>query len=176
MWWSRRCSGPGRAGVALGALLVLSACAGYRWTDTDPEGAKAPPVAVPAFANDTLEPNLGAVITGLLRTRLLEGGIRLMPDASRRLTGRVTELSDEVLAFDADGRASHRRIVVTVEVSLTDGGTPRWERRPVRVSAEYPVTEDATGNRDAKDRALEEASVQLADTLIVDLAEIGVRP
>jgi hypothetical protein len=171
MWWSSRRTG-GAAGAGAAVLLALLAgCAGYTWTDDAraPDGADTR-VALPAFANDTLEPNLGALMTGLVRTRLLEGGYVVAPDASLRLAGRVTDISDEVLAFDASGRASHRRVAVTVRFTLTDGAKVRWEKRPLIVSAEYPVTEDATANRDAKDRALEEAAVQLADVLIVDLS------
>jgi len=164
MWWSSRRA----AGAVL--LVSLAGCAGYTWTDElrapDASGTR---VALPAFANETLEPNLGALMSGLVRTRLLEGGYIVVPDEALRLAGRVTNISDEVLAFDQTGRASHRRVAVTVQFTLTDGAEVRWERRPVVVSAEYPVTEDATANRDAKDRALEEAAVQLADVLIVDL-------
>jgi len=151
-------------------MAVLSGCAGYTWTDDDgaPDSAGTR-VALPGFMNETQEPNLGALMTGLVRTRLLEGGYVVTPDAALRLAGRVTNISDEVLAFDEAGLASHRRVAVTVQFDLTDGAKVRWEKRPVIVSAEYPVTEDATANRDAKDRALEEAAVQLADVLIVDL-------
>jgi hypothetical protein len=177
MWWcSRRAARAAAWGFAL-ALPILSmlasmlaACAGYQWTDAErAPSARGTPVAMPAFANETLEPNLGALVTGQVRTRLLEGGYVVAPDADLRLTGRVTDISDEVLAFDASGLASHRRVAVTVQLTLTDGAKVRWDKRPVVVSAEYPVTQDATANRDAKDRALEEAAVQLADMLIVDL-------
>jgi len=164
MWWCSRHA----AGAVL--LVLVAGCAGYTWTDDlrapDASGTR---VAVPTFANETLEPGLGALMTGLVRQRLLEGGYVVVPDADLRLMGRVTDISDEVLSFDAQGLASHRRVAVTVRFDLTDGGKPRWTQRPVVVSAEYPVTQDATANRDAKDRALEEASVQLADVLIVDL-------
>jgi len=169
MWWSSR-----RAVAALLPALLAAAlawgCAGYTWNEPQSApSAEGTRVALPAFTNDTLEPNLGALMTGLVRTRLLQGGYVVAPDAGLRLAGRVTDISDEVLAFDAAGLASHRRVAVTVQLTLTDGAEVRWDKRPVIVSAEYPVTEDATANRDAKDRALEEAAVQLADMLTVDL-------
>jgi hypothetical protein len=170
MWWSSRRAGAASALVLALALPLAAGCAGYRWTDAGgPPSAQGTRVAMPAFANETLEPDLGALVTGRVRTRLLEGGYVVAPDAPLRLTGRVTDITDEVLAFDATGLASHRRVAVTVRLTLTDGTQVRWDKRAVVVSAEYPVTQDATANRDAKDRALEEAAVQLADMLIVDL-------
>jgi Lipopolysaccharide-assembly len=170
MWWSspRAAGAPGAWRALL--LLVLAGCAGYTWNEPQgPPSGEGTRVALPAFTNETLEPNLGALMTGLVRTRLLQGGLVVTPDAALRLVGRVTSLSDEVLAFNAAGLASHRRVAVTVQLTLNDGAKVLWDKRPVIVSAEYPVTEDATANRDAKDRALEETAIQLADMLTVDL-------
>jgi hypothetical protein len=177
MWWCspRR---PGRV-IALGLVTLLaSGCAGYRWTSGgDAPEAVTDPVAVAAFTNATLEPYLGALLTATVRTRLLEGGVPVAGGASRRLAGRVTDFSDEVLAFDAAGIASHRRVVVTTELTLQDGDALLWDRRPAVVSAEYPVTLDTTRNLDAKDRALEEAAINLADGILLDFMDLpGAAP
>jgi hypothetical protein len=159
-----------------GLVAVLAAgCAGYRWTsgESAPPEAVTEPVAVTAFTNATLEPYLGALLTATVRTRLLEGGVPVAGGASRRLAGRVTEFSDEVLAFDAAGIASHRRVVVTAELTLRDGDALLWDRKPVVVSAEYPVTLDTTRNLDAKDRALEEAAINLADDILLDFVALS---
>jgi len=180
MWW---CSPhrPGRA-AALALALALAwapaGCAGYRWVAEGgaPADAASGPVAVTAFTNATLEPYLGALLTATLRTRLLEGGVPVEGAASRRLSGRVTAFSDEVLAFDAAGLASHRRVVITAELTLHDGDAVLWDRKPAVVSAEYPVTLDTTRNLDAKDRALEEAAIGLADGILLDLTALTALP
>jgi len=111
-------------------------------------------------------------VTATVRTRLLERGVVVDGGAGRRLSGRITAFSDDVLAFDADGIASQRRVVLTALLGLEDGGKTLWSKRRVVVSAEYPVTLDSTRNRDAKDRALEEAAADLAETVLLDLADL----
>jgi len=167
MWWFRA------AAVALALSLAPAGCAGYRWVAEDtpaPGAAKVGPLAVAAFANQTLEPYLGPRLTAAVRDRLLERGVVIDGGAPRRLAGRVTDFSDEVLAFDAAGIASHRRIVIATEIDLTDGDKPLWSKKPLVVSAEYPVTTDTTGNRDAKERALDEAAADLAEDILLDLS------
>ena len=56
--------------------------------------------------------------------QLLERFANRAAAAERRLTGRVTQFLDEVLAFDAEGLASHRRLVVRAVVRLREGDSP----------------------------------------------------
>jgi hypothetical protein len=166
MWWCRAL--PGLPVLVLAG--ALAGCAGYHWAGAEAPGAAATePVAVPAFVNETLEPYLGPLVTATVRARLLDGGVVVDGGAARRLTGRITDFSDEVLAFDAAGIASHRRVVVTAETDLKDGDQVVWKGRTRVASAEYPVTAGSTQNRDAKDRALEEAAIDLADGLLLEL-------
>jgi len=174
MWWSRA------RPILLAVVLAAAAagCSGYRWVGADApaSGAAAAPVAVPAFVNETLEPYLGPLVTATVRARLLDGGIVVDGGAERSLTGRITDFSDEVLAFDAAGIASERRVVVTARTDLREGDTVLWAGRTRVASAEYPVTAGSTENRDAKDRALEEAAIELADGLVLELTSLGAKP
>jgi hypothetical protein len=175
MWWCRpRPALLAACVVACVAACVVAGCGGYRWVKAGAPaaGGEAVPVAVPAFVNETFEPYLGPLVTATVRSRFLDGGIVVDSGAERRLTGRITDFSDEVLAFDAAGIASNRRVVVTAQTDLKDGDTVVWSGRTRVASAEYPVTAGSTENRDAKDRALEEAAIDLADGLMLELTAL----
>ncbi|MFQ5509831.1 MAG: LptE family protein [Leptospirillia bacterium] len=171
MWFSRLT----QLAVAIGLSgTLLAGCAGYRMAGADDApSAAGVRVAVPAFVNDTLEPLLSERVTSIVRSRLLSGGVKVTAGEGARMKGRVVNFSDEILSFDTAGHASHRRVVVTVEVSMEGDAaavTPVWDGRTMVGTAEYRVTGNATGNRDAKDRAVEEAAFALAESLLLELA------
>ena len=155
--------------AALLCLGLLSGCGGYQWvTDRGIAGTRTQ-VAVPVFINETPEPFLAEILTAAVRSRFLAGGVRVAPSGLPALNGRIMRVADAVLAFDADGIASHRRVVVTVRAALAGGSGELWTDRPFVGSAEYPVTSDPTFNRDARDRALEEAATGIATQLLLAL-------
>lgn len=175
MWWfdDRRAGLPLVLGVLLPGL-VAAGCSGYRWlgpagTGLSPAERTGLRVTVGAFHNETLEPFLAEKVSASLRERLLAAGVVVEPSGSPRLSGRIDAFSDEVIAFDAAGIPTHRRVVMRVQVSLEGDGKPLWPERAVTGSAEYPVTPDSTLNRDLKDRAVDEAVLGVAETLLLDL-------
>lgn len=147
----------------------VSGCGGYRWVTDSGISGTYKQVAIPVFINETPEPFLAEMITAAVRARFLAGGVRIVPAGPPALNGRIMRVADAVLAFDVNGIASHRRVVVTVRAALAGDAGNIWEDRPFVGSAEYPVTTDSTFNRDAKDRALEEAAMGIANQLLLAL-------
>lgn len=170
--------------AALGAALLLAAalsgCAGYRWVgdaDGDPSArAGIAELAVPPVINDTAEPLLSERITATLRARLIAGGVNVGRGGEPRVVGRVVRFTDDVLAFGADGRASHRRIVITASLRLEQGGKAEWEAPAMVGSAVYTVSGDATINRDNKDRAVAEAALGLSEQILLALGTLEAGP
>ncbi|MBI5137172.1 MAG: hypothetical protein HZA24_07525 [Nitrospirae bacterium] len=174
---------PRRTLLRAATLLLaaaLAGCAGYRWVgDADgalPVHGGTARLAVPPVINDTAEPLLSERITSTLRSRLIAGGVNVGMGGEPRLVGRVVRFADDVLAFGADGRASHRRIVLTASVRLERGGKAEWEAPAMVSSAVYTVSGDATINRDNKDRAVAEAALGLSEQILLALGTLEAAP
>ena len=157
--------------LPLVAAVLLTACGGYRWVGVDggagPGGATS--LVVPTFVNESAEPFLSEKVTAAMRERLLAGGVNVAASGGARLNGRILDFQDEVLAFDGAGNASHRRLVVVVRLELIEAGETVWQRARQVSSAVYPVTGDPTRNRDAKDRAIEDAAFSLGEQVLLGL-------
>ena len=135
-------------------------------------------LAIPSVINDTAEPLLSGRLTATLRQRLLAAGFSIdsrAQDEGMYLEGRVTRFSDQVLAFDGAGVASHRRVVLVLHVTLRDGDGIVWDSPLTIGSASYAVGSDATRNRDNKDRAVAEAAVDLSEQLLLTLISLEPR-
>lgn len=161
--------------------LLASGCS-YHWVTAD--GQLGEPLsggyvlAVPPVINDTAEPLLSERLTVTLRQRLLVSGFRIdgsTQDEGMRLDTRVTSFSDQVLAFDGGGVASHRRVVLVLHITLRDGDETIWDSPLTIGSASYAVGSDATRNRDNKDRAVAEAAVDLSEQLLLTLISLEPR-
>ncbi len=166
-WWRS-------ALLAWVACMVLSGCGGYRWVAAEGSGAMAggQMLAVPPFANDTAEPLLSERITRALRSRLLTGGVTVSGNADMVLKGRLVRFSDDVQAFDANGVASHRRVILTAHILVTRKGKTVWNSPLTVGSAIYAVSGDPTRNRDNKDRAVAEAAAGISEQILLTLGTL----
>ncbi len=94
-----------RAVAALGVVLGLAGCAGYRLGPTNGTEAGARSIEVRPFANQTLEPRLTEVVTQQLRKQLQhDGTYRLATGAGSGggdvvVTGAITGFEREPLSF-----------------------------------------------------------------------------
>lgn len=156
--------------LVLAASLLLASC-GYRMMSA-PEGPETVSVAVPLFDNRTFEPFLDARVTERLKLRLTSSGPwRLVnrPDrAALVIRGTVTSFGVTTVSFDANNRPLEQRVSITADVTAESD-----EMRPLQVTligtAEYTETSDSLQTRAAKNRALEEASDGLAESLVARL-------
>ena len=165
-WW--------RVAVLL-ACVALSGCGGYHWVAANGAGgpmAGPQTLAVPPFINDTAEPLLSERVTGALRSRLLTGGVTVLGGADTVLKGRLIRFSDSVQAFDANGVASHRRVILTAHITVSRRGKTVWDSPVTIGSAVYAVSGDPTRNRDNKDRAVAEAAAGMSEQILLTLGTL----
>ncbi len=155
---------------ALAASLLLTSC-GYRMVSA-PDGSERVSVAVPLFDNRTFEPFLNARVTERVKARLISSGPWRLVNRPERaalvIRGAVTGFGVTTVSFDAADRPLEQRVSITADLTAESNG-----KAPLQITltgtAEYTETSDSLQTRAAKDRALQEASDGLADSLVVRL-------
>jgi hypothetical protein len=158
-----------RSRLALAACLLVVGC-GYRLASAP--GSDTVAAAVPLFENRTFEPFLHARVTERVKARLISSGPWRLVNRPERaglvVRGAVTGFGVTTLSFDAANRPLEQRVSITAEITAESDG-----KTPVQVTltgtAEYTETADSLQTRAAKDRALEEASDGVAESLVVRL-------
>ena len=107
------------------ALALLAAGCGYSLVGT---GRSVLPshitsVAVPLFANKTLEPELEKEITNAIRQEFIRDGRLKVVDTARAtsiLEGRLVSYTLDPIAFDLTDRVTHYRVVIGVHITYKD--------------------------------------------------------
>lgn len=106
------------------AVLMLNGC-GYtlvgRGQSTLPTHITS--IAIPLFANQTLEPELEKDITSAVRQQFIRDGRLKVLDkaqATALLEGRLENYVLDPLAFDAADRVTQYRVVIGVHVTVRD--------------------------------------------------------
>jgi hypothetical protein len=145
------------------AILVGLAPAGgctYSFTGSNLPG-HVKTVAIPNFANDTLEPGLDQEITTVCIERFIKDGrLKLAPEgkASCRLSGRVTKYENRVYNYAPDQSPRDYIVVVTAAVTLRDMVKNRdlWKDDALTRTAVYvPGAASGLGTeRDARAEAM----------------------
>jgi hypothetical protein len=152
--------------VALPLLLGGLACQGYRTDALMP--AEARRIAVPMFENDTfyrhIEFALTRDVTDVLRMR---PGIYVVPEgeADVVLRGRVTRVSQSVLALGERDRIDERSATTTVKCRLVD-------RRTGDVVKDFDVSDRidfATATGEGLGAAQHESFYDLARKIVFEL-------
>lgn len=129
-------------------------------------------MAVPLFDNRTFEPFLNARVTERVKARLISSGPWRLVNRPERaalvIRGAVTGFGVTTVSFDAANRPLEQRVSITADLTAEPNG-----KAPLQITltgtAEYTETSDSLQTRAAKDRALQEASDGLADSLVVRL-------
>ena len=106
------------------AVILLNGC-GYGLVGRGPGGLPAhiTSVAIPIFANNTLEPEIEKEITSAVRREFIQDGrlkVVAKAKATALLEGQLESYVLDPVAFDAFDRATQYRVVIGVHVSFKD--------------------------------------------------------
>ncbi|HUK55574.1 MAG TPA: LptE family protein [Nitrospiria bacterium] len=158
-------------------LAVLAGC-GYHLSGGNRLPSDVETIAVPVFHNDTFEPALENAVTSAVKQEFLTNSrlkVANDPDqADLVLKGTIVSYGLEPLSFDRTQSVVleyrvHIRAVVTLEVPRTQKVI--WKDTKVESSAEYLANPDPAANQVAENRAIAEASQQLAENLVHNVLE-----
>ena len=157
----------------ISCLIVISGC-GYHLGHGGGSRAESPlHVDVPMFRNTTTEPNLESLVTKEVKEALLTTpGITLVNNTRHAdivLRGHITRYRVSTTAFDQRA-ATEEDVQLSVLIRADDpvDGKTLWRER-ITISAPFYLGPDVTLNRSAQDRAIEEASTSLAESIIDQL-------
>ncbi len=171
---------PWRDYFVFGSVLVMvafSGCAGLGSAPTSPMR-----IAVPILDNATGEPALDRQFTAALKEELIAtAGFSVVDNADTadaRLEGRLVSVDTRPVALNSLGQAAIYRVNVRVEVVVrkVPESTLLWKDGAFETWAEYRVTPDVAGTRDARDRALREAARQFGERIAARLSAVGFAP
>ena len=156
--------------VLLVASILVAAC-GYTMTARSDEPGRTT-VAVPEFDNRTFEPYVETRVTTRVKSRLVSSGPwRVVNDPQRAalvIHGAITGFGVTTVAFDANNQPLEQRVFITADIT-TESKSAAPLRVMVTGTAEYTQDSDSLQTRAAKNRAIEEAGDNLAETLIARL-------
>lgn len=157
----RRHDRGGRLRGRLGLLLlgVLAGCA-YSFRGSNLPG-HIRTVAVPNFANTTLEPGIEQEATAAVIDRFIQDGrLKLAPEgqADSRLSGSITKYENRVNNYGPDQSPRDYIVVVTVGVEMKDQlkNNALWSDPALTRTAVYVPggTSGLTSERDARSEAI----------------------
>lgn len=168
----RRASWPrhhARLGLGLGLALVLAYGCAYTLSSVVPGHIKS--LAVPVFANSTVEFGISEDVTRAVQDAFQANG-RLTLAGERQadsvLRGTVVAYRDQVFGYTQQERATSYEIVLTVRLSFRDLVRNRdlWKEDALTVRTTYNVV--AVGNEPARTSLEARAEVvrKLADQIV----------
>jgi outer membrane lipopolysaccharide assembly protein LptE/RlpB len=168
--------------VLLVSLLVTSAC-GYALAG---RGNALPAdvriIGVPDLVNESSYADIDGVLTRALRAEFQGKGRYLVrPEAAGAdavLTGRVTSVAFQPVAFTAEGQAQRLQVTVTASIEFRDvrRDTVLWSNPSFAGREEFPLTTGTVANdpealfqQDAS--ALDRLSRSIARTVVTSIFE-----
>lgn len=99
-------------------------------------------------------------------------------DADAILRGTVVSFDVRALTFDNEGLANNFEITITADMSFErppkpgeDEGEVIWSSSRYFFREDYPLEDDGTPYFDRENLAIEETSVQFAESMVTDLLE-----
>ena len=135
-------------------------------------------ISIPVFINRTFEPLIENTLTRRFRQQVLMDG-HLKLTASREnsdmiLEGQLVSFGQVPLSFDANNSALEYRISLVLQILLKDSKSEKifWQKSGITGTADYFVNMDASLNRAALDRAIDEASKVLAEDVISEILDL----
>jgi outer membrane lipopolysaccharide assembly protein LptE/RlpB len=163
-------------------LAVASAC-GYALAgrgNTLPADVRV--IGIPDLVNQSTEADIDGVLTRALRTEFQsKGRYTVRPPAAGAdavLTGRVTGVTFQPVAFTADGQAQRYQVTVSAAIEFRDVARDQvlWSNPSFQAREEYPITTGASANdpealfrQDAS--ALERLARSVARTVVTSIFE-----
>ena len=154
------------------ALIALSASGcGYRPGRISPgfdPGIKS--IAIPIFENVSSEPLIETLLTEAVREEFIDDGrLEVVPveRAELILRGKITGYGTRTLAFDDTDRASARRVVMSVKVSVVERSSGKeLVFFNLRARSEYAVHKKLSALEKAKESAERRGFRELAEELV----------
>jgi outer membrane lipopolysaccharide assembly protein LptE/RlpB len=143
-----------------------------------PIGSQMSRILIPVFQNRTFEPLIEDVLTRRFHQQvLLDGHLKLVADrdqADMILIGDLISFGQTPLSLDINNAALEYRIVLNLRLTLIDAKTKKvlWQKPSTAGNADYYVNVDATLNRAALDRAIDEASKDLAEDVLSEILDL----
>jgi len=154
-------------------LLVLLAGCGYRLSGTNRLPPDIQTIAVPVFHNNTFEPTLENTLTSAVKQEFLTNSrLKVVNDpeeADLVVKGTVVSYGLTPLSFDRTRSVVlEYRVIIRAAVAVEAHRTQKvlWNDAGMEAVAEYLVNPDTAANRVAEDRAIAEASKQLAENVV----------
>ena len=156
-------------GMALGAIAMLSGCAGYSWGTAVPEEYRT--VAVPVFENLTEASELGPTVTQYtLREFQREGTFKVVrpADAAIEVQGVIQKMVRGGVAYDRGRgmRATEYRYVIRADVTFVDRrkGKVLLERKGLEGATTFLTQNDLlTGQKNAAARLAQDLARQIVN-------------
>ena len=124
-------------------------------------------IAVPAFKNESFEPDIQTRVSNLLIRELqADGRLRVVDNpalADLVLRGAITDFDAHAISFSTDDNIGQFKITLIASASLEDARDGRmiWQQDTIRGADFYQTTGGRT-----REEALEEATENLVETII----------
>ncbi|MHB8482717.1 MAG: LPS assembly lipoprotein LptE [Nitrospiria bacterium] len=135
-------------------------------------------IEIPVFNNKTFEPLIENTVTRRFRQQvIMDGHLKLAAFREKSdmvLEGNVVSFGQDPLSFDLQSAAAEYRISVVLQMTLKDSksGKILWQKPAITGTADYYVNVDASLNRAALDRAIDEASKVLAEDTLSEILNL----
>jgi hypothetical protein len=126
-------------------------------------------IAVPAFKNQSFEPEIQIRVTNaLIRELEADGRFRLVDEpgaADLVLRGMITRFEANAISYNVDDNIGQFKIALIASASLEDTRTGKiiWQRDNLRGSDFYQLSGGRT-----RDEGLDEATENLVETIIYE--------
>jgi outer membrane lipopolysaccharide assembly protein LptE/RlpB len=156
------------APLALAVAVLLGGC-GYSLRGTLPPHLKT--IAVPIFANRTLEPAVESVLTRAVVEAFSTNGRLRVVEAARAdsiLEGEVVGYHVESIAFDPRANVQQYRVLVTVNLRFRDvvRNEVLFEEHGLQERADFRVLGDVAQTIAREETALRAAATEMARTIV----------
>ncbi len=164
----------GKIGLVIGwlwGLFILTGCLGYGFRGTVnnlPADIKA--VAIPIFANESLEPGIEVVFANALvyeftRSRILP--VVSEAEAQALIVGKIKSVAVEPVIYTSSAQTLERRITVVLEVTCRrkDNEQVLWQNANLSRYEIYPVASDPALTERNKEEAIKKIAQDLSERI-----------
>ncbi len=154
-------------------LATVGGSCGYRGQASLPDDLKR--IQLNVSDAGSFRPGLQANVAQALTQRILNAGGRVVHEkaqADATVTATITALQDDPVAFDSTDIARRFRVVVVVDLEVTEReGQGALVKEQVRGQAYYSAPSGVTGTEVAQNDAIQRAIRDLADQVVTRVVE-----
>lgn len=158
-----------RRGGVLALVVLLAAGCGYSLRGNLPAHLRT--VAVPVFANRTLEPAVNAIVTSAVAEAFAtDGRLRVVrpEEADAILEGEVVAYQVQSIAFDPDANVRQYRVLITVNVRFRDvrENAILFEQRGFQERSDFTVVGSVADTIAREEASVRPAAVAIARAIV----------